>query len=213
MLSFTPMQPSRLRQAKPLFFLGLFVLSVSGCVSTAVLPDDLDRPSIDVSGKLGIRTASEGFSASLRYQQFDAAFRIEMWGLLGQGRTLIEGDARRIGITNSRGELVASGEPERVMREQLGWSLPLAVLRYWVAGQPDPEQPVAAGGGDADSRYFAQQGWAVSAKRLALVDGEMLPGLLVLQRGSITARIALRDWHSYRRAYDAPIPESEDDET
>lgn len=206
------MRPSRLPQAKPLFYFGLFVLSLSGCTSATPSQDAPTAPSIDVSGKLGVRTAGEGFSASLRYQQFDDDFRIEMWGLLGQGRTLIEGDARRIGITNSKGELVASGEPERVMSEQLGWSLPLAVLRYWVAGRPDPEQPVAGGGGGVDSRYFSQRGWEVTAKRLALVDGERLPGLLVLQRGEVTARIALRDWHSYERAFDPLFAETLDDE-
>ncbi|MCR9276378.1 MAG: outer membrane lipoprotein LolB [Pseudomonadaceae bacterium] len=195
------MRPSRLPKAKPLFFLGLFSL-ISGCVTAPTPATAPAAASIDVSGKLGVRTASDGFSASLRYQQFDDAFRIELWGLLGQGRTLIEGDAQRIGITNARGELVASGEPERVMLQELGWSLPLAVLRYWVAGQPDPDQPVAAGGGGVDSRYFKQRGWAVTAKRLAPVDGVSLPGLLVLQRGSITARIALREWHRYERPFD-----------
>lgn len=212
MLSFTPMRPSRLRQAKPLFFLALFAMSLGGCTSTRTAPSSPSVPTIDVSGKLGVRTGNEGFSASLRYQQFDDAFRIEMWGLLGQGRTLIEGDARRIGITNAKGELLATGEPERVMQEQLGWSLPLAVLRFWVAGQPDPEQVVASGGGSADSRYFSQRGWEVTARRLTRVDGESLPGLLILRRGSITARIALRDWHRYQGSRAARFPETALDE-
>lgn len=176
-------------------------LLVGGCASNQgapVLPvGEAAAFRLDVEGKLGVRHDGGGFSANLSYQQVGDDYAIELWGPLGQGRTRILGNAGRVTVTDGSGAVIEGGDPEAVMQRQLGWSLPLAVLRYWAAGQPAPDAPIRAGGGDADSRFFEQLGWRVDARRLTRQHQAMLPALVVLESDGLRARLALRDWREY----------------
>ena len=101
---------------------------------------------------------------------------------------------------DARGERRVSNDPQALMRSQLGWSLPLAALPFWLQGRVQPGQAVrgeqrsAAG----DLMTVQQSGWTLR------FDGyeehpqqggvARRPGLILADSEALNVRISVRDW-------------------
>ena len=172
----------------------VLLLLTSGC---AVVPDRPDRPAdFDAEGRMAVRSGSDGFTASFTWQQWDDQYQISMWGPFGQGRTTISGNARRLVIFDGRGERRYAGAPGRLMRSQLGWSLPLAVLPTWLQGQPADGYPVDAVQADAQGRltYFDQLGWRVELDRYQDTTYGVRPARLKATGEDARITVSIRRW-------------------
>ncbi len=115
----------------------------------------------NIEGKLAIRGVESRHSARFRWEQTGEDYRIELWGPLGQGRTVLEGDARRLTVMDGGGKVLESGPVYVVMQKQLGWYLPLEALPQWVQGGPIVQIPVSGPMTDDQGRMisFDQLGW------------------------------------------------------
>ena len=78
---------------------------LEGCASRP-LPV-LSDINFDLSGKIGVRWQADRFSARFRWLQAGDTYQIELWGPLGQGRTVLEGDSRYMRISNAGGAHVS----------------------------------------------------------------------------------------------------------
>ena len=160
-------------------------------------------------GKLSLRphsTAAEsgskiqGFSASYRWTQVGGAFELELWGALGQGRTRITGDGRRIKIVDGTGRTVNSRNPERLLRRHLGWSLPLSVLPYWLQAKEAPVPPaqLMRFQANGDLETMQQLGWTLNFDRYETITGlnrkQRLPGRIKARSAELTLTIVPREW-------------------
>ncbi len=179
--------------------LGLFVviLALSGCVSTPVAPDVPE--TFVLSGKVGVREAGENFSANLLWHQRGEAFEIDLWGPLGQGRVKLVKHDDQIQLRSDQGVL-AEGDAETVMRQQLGWSLPVDVLPAWVQGQPLADAPAQEISRDDLGRItgFEQLGWKVVLERYEQVANEFeqrhLPRRVTATRAEGRVRLVVSEW-------------------
>jgi len=177
------------------------LIAGAGCAS---LPAEGPAPDgFDLRGKLGVVQADESFSARFLWRQQAAAFRIDLWGPLGQGRVQLAGDEHTLELRDGDGSVISSGPPEAVMNRHLGWSLPLAVLPHWVRGRPAPNTSVAARVADEEGRLtaFRQLGWHVELERyqrlsVGAADGEAayLPHRVTARRGAYRVRLAISEW-------------------
>lgn len=179
-----------------LLFLNVFlVLVCAGCVSRPALPG---KPEVFVlRGKVAVTEAGEHFTANLLWHQRGEGFEMDLWGPLGQGRVRIVREAGELRLTNEQGVLVA-GEPDRVMREQLGWSLPLDVLPAWVQGAPVADLPAEAEVRDETGRFlsFSQLGWSVALERYetAAAGTRSLPTRITATRPDARVRLVVSEW-------------------
>ncbi|MEZ5598189.1 MAG: outer membrane lipoprotein LolB [Pseudomonadales bacterium] len=140
-----------------------FLVVLAGCRGPGVLlPDGTHEFAIE--GKLAIRAPDGNHAARFRWRQDGERYAIELWGPLGQGRTLLEGDGRRLRIRNAGGKLLDHGPVRTVMLRQLGWYLPLEALPQWVEGGPIRSEPVFEPEIDAAGRMtgFSQLGWRLA---------------------------------------------------
>lgn len=183
---------------KFLFINVFFIFGLPGCVSVPALPE---APGVfAIKGKVGIREGEEQFSASFLWLQEEHGFQIDLWGPLGQGRVqLVKKDAE-IELRNARDEVLATGDVETVMREQLGWSLPIDVLPAWVQGRPlagvaSRKQSFDAAGHLTD---FEQLGWRVELDRyqthLNASGSHALPTRITATSGHSRIRLAVAEW-------------------
>ncbi|WP_052417459.1 lipoprotein insertase outer membrane protein LolB [Cellvibrio mixtus] len=92
-----------------------------------------------VNGKLGIRTADDSGSASLKWNQEAANYQINLSGPLGQKRMLITGTADKVRLEQTGEPAQEAKSPEALIKQQLGWTLPVTQLAYWVRGVPAPK--------------------------------------------------------------------------
>jgi outer membrane lipoprotein LolB len=185
---------------RKLLFFHIFLLltGLSGCQS---LPAPAPGPgSFSLKGKVAVSEGGERFSANLLWQQDAEDFRIDLWGPLGQGRVRLVKQGQEVRLESTAGEVLAEGESERVMREQLGWSLPVAVLPAWVQGRP------LAGVAAEDVRYdeagritaFRQLGWAVALEGYQTLSGELgarsLPSRVKALSDTASVRLVVSAW-------------------
>jgi len=147
---------------KPFFLNVFFVLVLTGCQTQGRLPE-VDH-DFAIEGKLAVRSIQGQHAARFRWHQDGQHYRIELWGPLGQGRTILEGDGRRLRILDASGKSLESGNVRRVMEKRLGWYLPLEALPEWVLGGPIADTPVEQSQVDSAGRMtgFVQLGWTLA---------------------------------------------------
>jgi outer membrane lipoprotein LolB len=188
-----------------IFLLGL----LAGCV--ALPRHEPTEGGFVLRGNLGIVQEQESFSARFYWRQNGGNFLIDLWGPLGQGRVALEGNERRLELREGDGTVLSEGPPDLVMRQHLGWSLPLSVLPEWVQGRPADGLPVRDAQYDDAGRLtaFSQLDWRVELERYQRVGiggdeavsdlngpqpGSFLPHRVTATRDRYRVRLAVSAW-------------------
>jgi outer membrane lipoprotein LolB len=146
-------------------------------------------------GRVAIRTASAGFSASFDWREQGGVGEVDVRGPLGAGAAHLTQSAERVRIDTGSGTPFEVAAPFTSLDEELaarlGFALPVTSLRYWLLGVPAPDQPSARA-----SDGFSQSGWAVAPAGYVAVAGApgVLPARLVLSRATTVIRIVVSDW-------------------
>ena len=142
----------------------IFPVVLSGCVSVPVSNEDR-QVDFTVQGKLLVFHEQDKTALRFLWRQTEDAYQIDVWSSFGQGRVQLRGDAREMLVLRGS-EVIAAGEPQRLMQSQLGWDLPVAAIPYWLFGRPLPQYPITLGTDTLiDGRaQFVQLGWSVLAR-------------------------------------------------
>lgn len=172
----------------------LVMVVLAGCAGRAPTPDQVVEDLVfRVEGKISVRGAAGGASASFVWWQRPGSYEVEFWGPLGSQRTRIQGDEGAFAIIDATGKRVAGADPEALMQRELGWSVPVAVLSHWIRGAPSPALPWQTPAHDSAGRFvaFKQAGWQVEV----LTRGDQaLPTRIRAQRGHDRIVVACRNW-------------------
>lgn len=190
--------------ASLLVLLGL----LTGCATPTAVDDSGPKPgqwdaqkaslaALDtwkLAGKVGLRSPDENTSATLDWHQYPHYFRLLVSGPFGGGRTVLEGREGRFSLTNSNGRFEAES-PRALMEEQLGWSLPVNAMPYWVRGLPDAERRHQI---DPDKHGFPNQieqdGWTIDYRDWVRADDLWLPRRLVMSYNNVTITLVVNQW-------------------
>lgn len=150
-----------------------------------------------LQGRVGIKTQREGWTAALRWSQREDAYTLRLIAPLGQGTVELQGYPGRVVMRSpNQGTLVAD-DPESLLLSQLGWTLPLSGLVYWVRGIPDPEQPVVRIGLDGQGRMsdLQQSGWLISVLDYTRAGDLELPARLSMHSEHLQLQLAVQGWY------------------
>lgn len=153
--------------------------------------------SFGLEGRVSARGPVSG-SANLLWNQDGSDYSLRLSGPFGAGAVLIEGTPQQATIRNKDQTLVTR-DPEATLRSQLGWTLPVDKLRWWILGLPAPNAP-AQTQFDTQARLhnLTQAGWTVSYEeyRAAPVLAPVfdLPRRLGLTQGELTVRVLVDQW-------------------
>ncbi|WP_110687618.1 lipoprotein insertase outer membrane protein LolB [Salinicola aestuarinus] len=198
---------SGLRGWRPLG--ALFVaLWLAGCAGQAPMPetprqgDDWARQQDDltaldtwqIAGKVGLRTPQDSTSANLDWRQTPQHYRMLISGPFGAGRSVLEGRAGAVRLTTGDGTFEAAS-PEALMQQQLGWSLPISALDYWVRGLPAPGSVFET---TPDTFGFPktlqQAGWRIEYRDWTYAGELWLPRRLVMTYNEVRATLVVNEW-------------------
>ena len=183
------------------FVVALTAALLSSAACTPLQPRFEGFADIDfrVRGRIGVRSGDEAFSASFDWRQAGDRFAIELWGLMGQGRTLLLSDGRRLRVIDSRGKVVEDEDMDALMLRTLGWRAPVAALRHWVRGQLAPG-PAVALAQDEDGRLtgFQQLGWSVELRRWRSTTVGEVPAKIVAKREGRRVTVVCKEWFGPR---------------
>ncbi len=146
-------------------------------------------------GRLGVKTPDDGWNARIQWVQVAERYRIRLSGPFGQGIVEIEGEPGAVELRDGA-ETHRADSPEALLAERMGWSLPLAGLRYWVLGGVDPSRATVALDLDEEGRprRLDQALWRVEYERYARIEGFDLPTRIALHSARVDARLIVSRW-------------------
>jgi outer membrane lipoprotein LolB len=179
-------------------------LVLSACVTTRTPPPamvplawDLRLPALQqaghwsLDGRAAASAGRQGWQASVAWRQTSSITEVHLAGPLGVGASVLR-------LTPDG--LSVDGAPPRsdvmqALRERLGVDLPLASLRYWLLGVPDPGADYLVTRNAQDrAQQLVQDGWTIDVSRYVPVAGDWLPAQLELHREAVRVRIAVDHW-------------------
>ena len=89
-------------------------------------------------GTLTVRADGERARVKVQWRQTPESYLLRFTGPLGVGLFEVAGGAGTVQAKFPGGRSVEAASPEALLEEEIGWSVPLAGLRYWIAGVPAP---------------------------------------------------------------------------
>lgn len=145
-------------------------------------------------GSVAIHTQQKGFNASFNWQQQNNNYSIALFGPLGVNRVQLTGNQQQVTLQTGN-KTVRANTPEQLLQYELGWSLPVSDLVYWLRGLPGPDTR-SRQSYDINNHlvHLTQQGWTIIYLRYIDVNGVDLPNRLLLSNSKLQIRIVITQW-------------------
>jgi len=196
-----------------LAWLSISLIALSGCATTrqgTSLPDisnwELRQEVLgglrewQFKGRIAVKAGDEGFDGKFNWSQKDDAFTATVGGPLGIGMVRIEGDDRSIVLTEKDGAETVLVDAELELYYRYGWTIPIASLRYWALGIPDPRTPAET---QIDERgrlvQLRQNDWVVEISRYREEAGQEMPRNLTATNANTRVRMVIDKWIFFER--------------
>lgn len=193
------------------FFFSIFGF-ITGCSTTIYRPQSLSTyqnlkvskqsasllPNFEVFGKVGFSDGRKGGNATLAWTQQGKNFQVRLYGPLGGGSILIDGQPGHITLVQPDGKSTVAKNPDVLVQTQLGLTIPVSGLQFWLRGIPAPGQPPLHIQRDAEQRIweFFQQGWTISYQAYQSKKNIEFPLKLTLTNGPIRLKFIFHRWHA-----------------
>ena len=152
----------------------------------------------ELGGRLAASNGTDAFSAGVHWRQQGEDAVIDLSGPLGLGAAHIVRHGASLSVTNAQGVVYRGSPAGEQMASTLGFDPPLASLRYWVLGVPDPARPADEKLDPGRQRLSAleQDGWRIDYGDYVAVGSEWLPARLTLERADVRVKLLVDDWQS-----------------
>jgi outer membrane lipoprotein LolB len=156
------------------------------------------REHFELKGRVAVAAAGTGFNARLRWAQDGERARFALEGPLGAGAVHVDAAGSDLDIVSANGAHLAGDAARAELAARLGFDPPIASLRYWILGVPNPALPADETLDSAQQRLskLAQDGWRIDYGGYVAVGDEWLPARLTLERADVRVKLLVDDWHS-----------------
>lgn len=154
----------------------------------------------EFKGRIAVKAGDEGFSGKFNWTQSSDNFYATVSGPLGMGTVGIKGADQAIVLTDNAGIETVLVDPEAELYYRYGWTIPIASLRYWALGIPDPAMP-AETEFDALGRLkkLVQSNWVVEISRYRDSAGQSMPYKLTATNPNTRVRMVIDKWAFFDR--------------
>ena len=190
---------------------GTVLISVLALLGGCATRESLDLPELgewesrryllsqldewEFSGRIGVVAGDDGFNASLRWAQDGDEFQATVSGPLGIGTVRLDGDGRRVALTDKEGQRTVLEDAENDLYLRYGWTIPVRSLRFWALGIPDPATPAST---EFDEQgqlaSLAQGGWNVRITRYGEGGGQAMPTRLTASSEAAKVKLVIHNW-------------------
>ena len=181
-------------------------LSLAGC--TAVAPPALENsvwstlqqdlhalPGWQLRGRVNVRYDNESWTPRILWQQQQMSYRIRLWGNFNLHHTTIVGRPGQVTLEQDDTVLTASSA-EGLIRQQLGYELPVSCLVYWIRGLPSPSSEAElAFNALHQLQQLQQDGWTVTYSDLRQYGRLSLPRRVEVSRAQHDLRLRFVGLH------------------
>ncbi len=153
--------------------------------------------NFNIEARIGIQTHGHGISGKLYWHHLNAEDEITFYSPLGAKlASIMSSDTGAMLITND-GKVYESKDAESLIKDKLGWNLPLISLANWVLGKPSIDK-INASKWDADGKLMqlTQLGWNIQFINYQEVEMYQLPNKINLYSSDINAKLVIDRWET-----------------
>ncbi|ENX60675.1 MULTISPECIES: lipoprotein insertase outer membrane protein LolB [Acinetobacter] len=164
------------------------VLFLTGCQHLSqpnkviASPQVQDENNFSLQGKIGVRTPQQSGSAFFTWVQQQDQFDIELTGILGVGKTQIEGKPGEVTLNSAKTGLITAETPEELLEKATGWQAPIMHLAYWVQAKPATQDAQVNKDESNRLKQLVEDGWTVD---FSYNDAQTLPNKLLLKQALV----------------------------
>ncbi|MEB4592390.1 lipoprotein insertase outer membrane protein LolB [Candidatus Thiothrix sp. Deng01] len=154
-----------------------------------------------LQGKVGVQFKEQSASFNMSWlQNGNDGYEMNIKNpLTGSIVAYLKGNASEVTL-QTNGKTYKDASAERLLQGQLGVSLPLDGMKYWVRGVPEPDAPVQQVKLDAQGRpeVLQQSGWLVEYNGWQGNDWKALPEKINLSRApdNTKVKVIAKDWRT-----------------
>ncbi|VAW87840.1 hypothetical protein MNBD_GAMMA17-1607, partial [hydrothermal vent metagenome] len=146
-----------------------------------------------MKGRVAVKSVEDSWSASLSWQQHAETFDIRFSSMLGQRLAQLKGDALASSLYLPDDRVISAANVSDLLDEELGWSVPMDGLRYWLVGLPAPALASTEKlhmGLDELGRlqWLEQAGWRIEYQRYRSAGTLEVPKKMVITRSDLRVR-------------------------
>lgn len=145
-------------------------------------PQVQDENNFSLQGKIGVRTPQQSGSAFFTWVQQQDQFDIELTGILGVGKTQIEGKPGEVTLNSAKTGLITAETPEELLEKATGWQAPIMHLAYWVQAKPATQNAQINKDESNRLKQLVEDGWTVD---FSYNDAQTLPNKLLLKQALV----------------------------
>jgi len=154
----------------------------------------------EFKGRIAVKAGDDGFNGKITWSQQGDAFNTTVGGPLGVGTVRIEGDGRSVVLTDKDGVATVLHNAEAELWYRYGWTIPVASLRFWALGIPDPSMPAETSiDNEGLLRTLEQRNWTVDITRYREGGGQQMPRILTATNPDTRVRMVIDRWTFFDR--------------
>jgi outer membrane lipoprotein LolB len=148
-----------------------------------------------LDGKLAVSDEKDGGSGTFRWNQGADGVEMDFHGALGRGAWRMRAGEADAQLTLADGTVHHADSVETLVRQQLGWEIPVEDLSWWVRGLSTPGSFLRREiDGEGNVNTLLQNGWTIDYGKYRDFDGSILPVKLTARRGEWKVKLVIRDW-------------------
>lgn len=155
-------------------------------------------------GRLAMRTADQGWHATLDWERDGERHRMDFTGPLGRGHLRLVQDGQGAELKDADQRIWRAQNAEQILYRVTGWTLPIQGLNYWILGLPVPAWPSHQ---QLDSqgrlKNLMQSGWRIEFREYARYGSYDLPVKMFVKKDResgkpeddmLEARLVIERW-------------------
>lgn len=147
-----------------------------------------------VLGALSITTKQQTYLANYDWQQQGDSYTIRLTSSLNAVSYVISGRPGHVVLQQSNKKPVIAKSLAQIMQTEVGYSLPLLGMRYWIFGLPAPGKHSSKFDNYGHLQQLSQQGWQINYLIYATHAHLDLPRLLRVTGHGLAIKYVIKQW-------------------
>jgi outer membrane lipoprotein LolB len=148
-----------------------------------------------IAARIAVSNGSDGGSGELQWQQDGAQYWFTVRAPVTGKTWKLSGDATHAALEGVDAQPDTDSDPERLLRERLGWEVPLNDLVAWVRGMRAPGIAASVQYDELNRPAVIEQaGWKIEYRDWFADRDPALPRKVFASRGTARVRVAISQW-------------------
>lgn len=152
-----------------------------------------------LAGRVSVAQGENGYFGSLQWKRNSDKHEIEILSPLGQIIARLYKNNGIYTLTTDDQRVFQSQDSEQLMRDALGFALPVSGLEHWVLGRASPNTKYdAQKSADGRIETLLQEGWNIAYAEYIqpanAAEGVAVPRKITLRRADLTIKLVMDSW-------------------